>query len=472
MPSISGPTYEAVLNELASVVDGTITVAELIQQVLDRKPTTSKNPRQTVIDNMRHISPRPFVFLDRQTLLPTRLAMQGVRFRIPLGRRTAESGQIEMGLFASYLASKSNLEKVQFVDAREQAIRVSFRSIKKKTNSLWGLFDQDDLLADLSAWLRPQKVSRHDDLLVTVLDWQNGRLQLEIEFHRKRNTALIEERDRLLADFIYDILESASREEIFVTDAIPTAYGRLPDKAGYPPHHWQIVLEKDGRFRFDDYEITYADADLTPLESIILERSGQPPPRILQPVTREQKKLVYRFRAVLKHKPNIWREVEVLGGQTLNELNVILVEAFEHEFYHLAGFWKLVPRKGSRKHFREVELGTVDPFGEGDGADVQIAAIGLKEGDKLMYVFDLNDWIEHTLTLTSIHAAEPQGVYPRQTAQNVPHYRYCLACKKKGKETIATWLCITCSNEPGEEVICCDDCLYDHEEHYIVRLLY
>lgn len=472
MSSISGPTYESVLNELANIVDGPITVAELMRQVLDRKPTTSKNPRQTVIDNMRHIVPRPFVFLDRQTLLPTCLAMQGARFRIPLGRRTAESGQIEMDLFASYLPSNFDLAKVQFVDAREQVIPVLFQSIKRKLNSLWGLFDQAGLLADLSVWLRPQKVSRHDDLLVTVLDWQAGRLQLEVESHRKRNAALIEERDRLLADLIYDILDSAYREEIVIWDAIPTAYGRLSDKAGYPPHHWQIVLEKDGRFRFDDYEIKYADADLTPLESIILARSGQPPPRPLQPVTREQKKLVYRFRATLKYKPNIWREVEVLGGQTLNELNVILVEAFEHDFDHIAGFWKLVPRKGSRKRLREVDLGTVDPFGEGDGADVQIAAIGLKEGDQLRYVFDFGDWIEHTLTLTAIHAADPQVVYPRQAARNAPRHRYCPTCKKKGKGSIATWLCITCSNKLGEEVICCDDCLDDHEGHYTVRLLY
>jgi len=473
MPLIKGPTYESVLYELANAIDRPIAVDELIRQVLERKPTTSKHSRHSVMERIRGAVPRPFVFLDSKTLLPTRLAMLGARFRMPLGRRAAESGLIEMNIFESYLPNNFGLDKVQFVDAKEQALNVSFRAITKQAKSFFGLYDQISYLADLSAWLHPQKVSRHDDLLVTVLDWQNGRLQLEIEPHRKRNAALIEERDRLLADLIYNILEDSYYEEVYVKDAIPTTYARLPDKAGCPPHHWQMVLEKDGRFRFDDLEIKYADGGLSPLERITLERTGQPLPRLLQPVTEEQKHLVYRFRAVLKYKPSIWREVEVLGDQTLSDLNFILVEVFKHDVDHLGGFWKIVPRKGSQKRFREVELGTVEPFGfGGDGADVQIAAIGLKEGDKLKYVYDFGDWIEHTLTLVSIHAAEPQAKYPRQTAQNAPRPRYCPTCKKKGKETMANWLCITCSNEHGEEVICCDDCLDDHEDHYTVRLLY
>ena len=473
MPPIKGPTYESVLYELANAIDRPIAVDELVRQVLERKPTTSKHSRHSVLERIRGAFPRPFVFLDSKTLLPTRLAMQGARFRIPLGRRAAESGLLEMTIFESYLPNSFSLEQVQFVDVTEQALPVSFRAISRQTEFYFlGPVEQITWLADLSAWLRPQKVSRHDDLLVTVLDWQNGRLQLEIESHRNRNANLLQERNRLLADLIYAILEDSYDEQVYVKDAIPTAYARLPDKTGYPPHHWQIVLEKDGRFRFDDYEIKYADGALSPIERITLERSSQPLPRQLQPVTEEQKHLVYRFRAALKYKPGIWREVEVLGDQTLSDLNFILVEAFEHDFDHLGGFWKMVPRKGSQKRFRMVELGDVDPLGEGEGAEVQIAAIGLKEGDKLKYVYDFGDWIEHTLTLVSIHPAEPQGDYPRQTARNAPRPRYCPACKKNGKKNIANWLCITCSNELGEDVICCDDCLDDHEDHYTVRLLY
>jgi len=471
MPGLSsGPTYETILNDLAASLSGPISKENLIQQVLERKPSKSKNPKYLVRQKLRELVPPPFVFLDLQTLLPTRLAMQGARFRLPLGRRVAETGQIEMDGFVSYLPFRFDLEKVQFVDAKGQAIPTTYRSISKKVNALLETYEKIFLFADLSAWLRPQNVTRHDDLLVTVLDWQNGLLQLQVEPRKRRNPALIRARDRLLADLLYAILESAHDERVWIHEALPTAYARLPEKTGCPPHHWQIVLEQDGRFRFDDYQIGYADGKLSVIERLIQEQTGQPLSRHLQPVTKEQKKLVYRFKAAFKYNPRIWRQVEILGEQTLADLNYILVDVFNHESDHLAGFWKLVPRQGAKTRYRKVELGTVDPFGEGDGADVQIAAIGLKEGDCLKYIFDFGDWIEHILTLEAVCPAEEGAKYPRETARNEPRYLYCVECQAKGKETIARWCCLTCSGEQG--LYCCDDCIAKHDDHYVKKIVY
>ncbi len=466
----SGPTYETILKDLAASLSGPISMKEMIQQVLARKPSTAKDPKQIVRDRLRQMVPQPFIFLDPQTLLPTRLAMEGARFRLPLGRRGAETGQIEMQQFTAYLPLRFELHKVQFVDGKGETIAALFRSCSQKINVLVGMYEQTILLADLSAWLRLQNVTRHDDLLVTVLDWQNGLLQLEIEPRKKRDPALIRARDRLLADLLYAILESAYYERVWVHEALATAYARLPEKAGCPPHHWKIVLEQDGRFRFDDWEIKYADGKLSPIERLIQEQTGQPPPGRLQPVTREQKKLVYRFKAAFTHNPRVWREVEILGEQTLADLNFILVGAFDHESDHLAGFWKLVPRQGAKTRYREVDLGTVDPFGRGDGAEVQIAALGLKEGERLKYVFDFGDWIEHTLTLEAIHPAEEGVKYPRETARNKPLRFYCVECQGNGKKTIARWRCITCSENQAQELCYCDNCITGHYGHYTVEI--
>lgn len=469
----SNLTHEAILNELAASLTGPIPLDDLMQYVLARKPSSAKNPRQAVREKLRQTYRSPFIFLDPETLLPIHLAMQGARFRMPLGRSGAEQGQIEISRFDSYLPLHFNREAVQLVDAKGNPIAMSLRSISQKIDTLLGMYEETALFADLSAWLRPQKVTRHDDLLVTVLDWQNGVFQLEIEPHKKRNPTLIQARDRLLADLLYAILEEAYDERIWVHNALPVAYARLPDKAGCPPHHWQIVLQKDGRFRFDDHQIKYADGRLSPIEYIFLEQTGQPLPRRLQPVTKAQEKLVYRFKAALKHNPRIWRQVEILGGQTLADLNAILVDAFNHEFDHMGGFWKLVPRQGARTRYREVELGSVDPLGEGDGADVRIAAIGLKEGEQLKYVFDFGDWIEHTLTLEAIYPAEEGVSYPRKVARNKPRYFDCVPCRENGKKTIALWSCITCSSEQARDLYYCDDCIArGHEDHYVVEIIY
>ena len=46
---------------------------------------------------------------------------------------------------------------------------------------------------------------------------------------------------------------------------------------------------------------------------------------------------------------------------------------FEHDWDHMSGFWKLV-RRGQSRRFREVDLGSFNPFGEGEAADLTIAA--------------------------------------------------------------------------------------------------
>lgn len=56
--------------------------------------------------------------------------------------------------------------------------------------------------------------------------------------------------------------------------------------------------------------------------------------------------------------------------------------------------WKLV-RRGQTSRFREIDLGNVDPLGEGNGADSRIAGLGLQVGDRLKYVYYFGDWIEH-----------------------------------------------------------------------------
>ena len=118
-------------------------------------------------------------------------------------------------------------------------------------------------------------------------------------------------------------------------------------------------------------------------------------------------------------------------------------------------------------------MATINPFGEGVGADKQIADLNLNPGDKLKYVFDFGDWVEYYIELEETAAPEVDINYPRVIAQNRPRYRYCPSCQKKGRKTIATVICVWCSNREQEEVIMCEDCTVpDHEEHYLDEIVY
>jgi hypothetical protein len=194
-------------------------------------------------------------------------------------------------------------------------------------------------------------------------------------------------------------------------------------------------------------------------------------------VSKEQKEQVYRFKAELKYRSKIWRVIEIQGKNTLSDFNEILVDVFDHDFDHLGGFWKLVPRGGTKRgvaRYREVDLGCVDPFGEGDAADVAIAELELAVGSRMKYVFDFGDWIEHGLTLEAIETPQPGAEYPREAKRNTPKYAKCVECLKKGKETTAIYVCLTCTKNPEEDRLLCENCVEKHEskDHYVEKILY
>ena len=108
-----------------------------------------------------------------------------------------------------------------------------------------------------------------------------------------------------------------------------------------------------------------------------------------------------------------------------------------------------------------------------EGEDQLLASLNLKPGNVLKYVCDFGDWIEHYIELEAIGTPETDVAYPRIIAQNKPRYRYCPTCQDKGRKTIATHICIWCSNDAQEDILMCEDCIAPvHDEHYITDILY
>ena len=62
--------------------------------------------------------------------------------------------------------------------------------------------------------------------------------------------------------------------------------------------------------------------------------------------------------------------------------------------------------RGQARRFREIDLGHVYPLGEGTGADIRIAGLGLQVGDLLKYVYDFGDWIEHEIIVEKIESPQ------------------------------------------------------------------
>lgn len=310
-------------------------------------------------------------------------------------------------------------------------------------------------------------------MLATILDWETGRFQLQPEpaRERERHRSEIEAYNQAFADHVFDDLESARYEDIRDWVAIPSAYLRLKDSYPYPGDHWLEIIDKDARMRWTGHDIRYADWE-SPFESLFVEEEQRPRNKP-EPLSSSQASQVYRFKAYLWRRKSIWRRIEIQAGQTLTEFDNILRGAFSHDTYeHLSGFWKLV-RRGDTRRFREVDLGSINPFEDEEAARVRIHDLEMEPGEALKYVYDFGDWVEHRVELEDTDDPEQGVEYPRIVDQNKPRYRYCAECKEEGRKTVAQWICITCSEWEQEEFPLCEDCMYEHDEdHYIDEMLY
>jgi len=178
-------------------------------------------------------------------------------------------------------------------------------------------------------------------------------------------------------------------------------------------------------------------------------------------------KQVYRFKVALKHRRRLWRRIEIEGAQTLGDLDRTIREAFKHDLWdHLSEFfWGRV--------WKSKGLGEIYPGGGGSGAKKRIDSLGLSEGDRMEYVYDFGDDIQHIVTLEKVIEAEEVTKHTRIISQNKPKYSYCEVCEKLGKKMVATWVCIECSNETQRDVLVCEDCLMkEHDDHYAEEMLY
>ena len=462
-------TKREAIDQVLSELSGPISVDEVVRQVLALWPSKAKNPRAPIVQELRYYcAGRSIVFLDRDTLIPIWCVLDSVRFRVPIGRQEAKRGLLLASFFYPFAAVP--LEEVCFVDEQGRPLPTKIASLRVQVEGLFGFETVDVPAFDLASWFRARGVRRGDSVLVTILDSRAGRFALEHELAKRRRQEEIERRNRELADLLYEFVLDYRWDQVPVNEAVITAYAHLSDPRGYPGDHWQDVVEKDKRLRLLGPSIVLSSYR-TPLEAMVLEE-GIAPTVPLSPeqeaLARKREEKVYRFKAAFKYNKRIWRRIEILGRQTLGDLDDLMRDGFGHDWAdHLSEFYVF---PGGRR--RKVGLGSIEPFGGGEGREHKVSHLGLEVGDKMEYVYDFGDWIEHILTLEAIADPEEGVEYPREVARNKPRYHYCRECKRAGKKTVATWVCYDCSEAEGEAVYLCDDCAEGHEDHYLEEIVY
>src|SRR5207302_9709235 len=95
----------------------------------------------------------------------------------------------------------------------------------------------------------------------------------------------------------------------------------------------------------------------------------------------------YRVKVSLEWKPSVWRVIEMLDNQTLEDLHLAIQRAFRWDNDHLYAFFL-----SGRAWDRVTEVAA--PFGDAEPPttdEVTLAALEVRPGQRFLYIFDFGD---------------------------------------------------------------------------------
>ncbi len=135
---------------------------------------------------------------------------------------------------------------------------------------------------------------------------------------------------------------------------------------------------------------------------------------------------VYSFKVALDYNKRIYRIIDILGNQTLDDFHGIIFHAFNRYDQHLYAFYiTKTATKSLRARINATEYvhpsGLQDFFSfypvkkKHDASKAKIGNLNLQIKDKFYYLFDFGDSWWHEITLESIRDTAYTKGYPRIT---------------------------------------------------------
>lgn len=138
---------------------------------------------------------------------------------------------------------------------------------------------------------------------------------------------------------------------------------------------------------------------------------------------------VYIFRAVYEKKPNLWREIEILGNQTFEKLARVIVAGMKWHYDHMHGFTIPGIEKKPAGNLKFEPITRLEFFAEGWEDDpfptyksnqIKICQIDYSKHPILDFIFDFGDGHEFKIIYQETRAIKPseqKTMFPAITDQ-------------------------------------------------------
>jgi len=120
----------------------------------------------------------------------------------------------------------------------------------------------------------------------------------------------------------------------------------------------------------------------------------------------------YTLRVKHRALPKVWRDIEIAEDQTLEDLHLIIQQAYDWSDDHLYSFFM-----SGEAWDQGSEIGS--PWSESSGHTHQVAIgdLSLKPRRSFLYLFDYGDNHEFDVQVLKVNPSSPQGNYPHIIAR-------------------------------------------------------
>jgi len=135
--------------------------------------------------------------------------------------------------------------------------------------------------------------------------------------------------------------------------------------------------------------------------------------------------IVYSFKVAFLYDKEIYRNIDILGSQTLEDFHDVIFRAFDRDDEHLYSFYITRKTEKNIKKITKSEEYTVpggfddNPFfprkKKGNVYKTKIDSLGLREKEKMYYLFDFGDEWWHEITVLSTYDTNDTRKYPKIT---------------------------------------------------------
>lgn len=419
---------------------GPLTVDEIITRLPADVLSASKNPKAAVRNALTGNQAIQGAGHRRHVYLPTYVRGASVRCPVDLAapnRRLLAVGKEVLALLWPE-SPWSGLGRSATVRLEgDDAVTVKSEHANRPGGAQWGTLQ---FPVPFWRWWTKQHQAGADAILISCEDGEAGKYVARGVRTDALDPQAVTSANALLREAAVDAIKGTRGIQ---TDQLPY---RLLARGVYhtetaPDPVSRVLFGSDGQFVTEGWTTTYRP-DLTPAmrrlfghrietwsleEEILRELLGLPAlaePQyegeletdIADDVGLEAKSEIpaqmgYRLKVSLAWMPDVWRVVEMLDNQTLEDLHYEIQDAFHWDDDHLYAFF-LSGRAWD--NITEVDRPEMNTEAEAPLADeVTLAALELKPGQSFLYIFDFGDELRHKIEVLGTFPLPARGKFPR-----------------------------------------------------------